>query len=251
DEDRENEGDLIMAAEKVTPEAMAFLIRHTSGVVCVGLSAERAEALRLPPMVAEGEDPRGTALTYRTLPEGPAPGTEHVALVRGQVDQAGDPAAAPVLVRVHSECLTGDVFGSRRCDCGPQLATALARIAAAGRGVLVYLRGHEGRGIGLSPKLRAYTLQDAGLDTVDANLAQGLPVDRREYGLGAQILRELGVRSIRLMTNNPVKYRGLAGHGLHLAAREPLIIPANPDNLAYLTTKRTRLHHALSAGEVS
>ncbi|MFC5996377.1 bifunctional 3,4-dihydroxy-2-butanone-4-phosphate synthase/GTP cyclohydrolase II [Pseudonocardia hispaniensis] len=388
DEDRENEGDLIMAAEKVTPEAMAFLIRHTSGVVCVGLTEQRADELRLPLMVADGDDPRGTAftvsvdlragtttgvsaadrtatiraladpatrpedltrpghifplrarpggvlrraghteaavdlcrlagltpagvlaevtnddgtmarrpqlaafaaahhlvtiavadlvryrrrtetlirreaaarvpsdhgeftaITYRTLLE--TEGTEHVALVRGEVNQTGDPAADPLLVRVHSECLTGDVFGSRRCDCGPQLATAMARIAAAGRGVLVYLRGHEGRGIGLSHKLRAYTLQDAGLDTVDANLAQGLPVDSREYGIGAQILRDLGVRKIRLMTNNPAKYRGLTGHGIHIAAREPLIIPPNPDNIAYLTTKRTRLDHALGEGPLS
>jgi 3,4-dihydroxy 2-butanone 4-phosphate synthase / GTP cyclohydrolase II len=152
---------------------------------------------------------------------------------------------------VHSECLTGDVFGSRRCDCGEQLAAALARIGAAGRGVVVYLRGHEGRGIGLSHKLRAYTLQDAGLDAVDADLAQGLPVDGREYGFGAQILRDLGVSEIRLMTNNPAKYRGLSGHGMTIAGREPLVVTPNPDNLSYLATKRARMDHVLGGSEVS
>lgn len=128
-------------------------------------------------------------------------GAEHVALVAGNVDQTAESGPSePVLVRVHSECLTGDVFGSRRCDCGEQVQLAMERIGRAGRGVVVYLRGHEGRGIGLSHKLRAYTLQDGGLDTVDANLAQGLPVDSREYGAGAQILYDLGVREITLMT---------------------------------------------------
>jgi 3,4-dihydroxy 2-butanone 4-phosphate synthase/GTP cyclohydrolase II len=393
DEDRENEGDLIVAAEKVTPETMAFMIRHTSGLICVGITEERAEELRLPPMVADSDDPRGTAftvsvdlkagtttgvsaadrtaavralahpgtrprdlsrpghvfplrarpggvlrraghtesavdlcriaglypagvlsevanddgtmagrtdlaafaaehglvtiavadivryrrrtetlvrreaagrvpsahgeftaITYRGCVEDRADdradgGIEHVALVCGDVNQTdaepGSPAAEPVLVRVHSECLTGDVFASRRCDCGEQLERSMAMIGEAGRGVVVYLRGHEGRGIGLSHKLRAYVLQDAGLDTVDANLAQSLPVDSREYGIGAQILRGLGVRDIRLMTNNPAKYRGLAGHGLRISAREPLVIAPNPDNIHYLTTKRTRLDHAL------
>jgi 3,4-dihydroxy 2-butanone 4-phosphate synthase/GTP cyclohydrolase II len=379
DEDRENEGDLIMAAEHATPEAMAFMIRHTSGLLCVALPQERAEELRLPLMVAEGSDPRGTAFTVsvdvregtttgvsssdraktvralvdpRTRPtdltrpghvfplvarEGgvlrraghtesavdlcrlaglepvgvlaevmnddgtmarrpdlrrmadkhdlpalsvadivryrsdqdflvrrrssgrvPSPhgtftavcydsiidGTEHVALILGNVDQrAGDPS--PVLTRVHSECLTGDVFGSMRCDCGEQLDAAMARIGAAGRGVVVYLRGHEGRGVGLSHKLRAYTLQDAGLDTVDANLAQGLPVDDRDYGIGARILADLGVGRINLMTNNPAKYRGLSGHGLEIVSREPIIVSPNAENLEYLQTKRTRMDHAL------
>jgi 3,4-dihydroxy 2-butanone 4-phosphate synthase/GTP cyclohydrolase II len=390
DEDRENEGDLIMAAEKVTPEAMAFMIRHTSGLICVGVTDERAQELRLPPMVADSDDPRGTAftvsvdlktgtttgvsaedrtatvlalahratrpqhlsrpghvfplrarpggvlrraghtesavdlcriaglypagvlsevanddgtmarrpelavfaaehglvtiavadlvryrrrtetlvrreaagrvpsahgeftaITYRACANGGEPDTaiEHVALVRGDVNQTdaepGSPAAEPVLVRVHSECLTGDVFASRRCDCGEQLEKSMAMIGTAGRGVVVYLRGHEGRGIGLSHKLRAYVLQDAGLDTVDANLAQNLPVDSRDYGVGASILRGLGVRDIRLMTNNPAKYRGLAGHGLRISGREPLVIAPNPDNIHYLTAKRTRLDHAL------
>ncbi|WP_181779187.1 bifunctional 3,4-dihydroxy-2-butanone-4-phosphate synthase/GTP cyclohydrolase II [Pseudonocardia pini] len=386
DEDRENEGDLIMAAEFATAEAMGFMIRHTSGLLCVAVTEDRAAELHLPLMVPRGDDPRGTAftvsvdlkagtttgvsghdrmLTVRALadpatrPEhlsrpghvfpliarpggvqrraghtestvdlcrlaglepvgvlgevtnddgtmarrpglrdfarehdlvalsvgdivryrrdreslvermatGRVPsdhgeftavcyrsvdGTEHVALVLGDVHQrgTGDRDDA-VLVRVHSECLTGDVFGSRRCDCGEQLDAAMAAIGRAGRGVVVYLRGHEGRGIGLGHKLRAYTLQDAGLDTVDANLAQGLPVDGRDYGIGAQILGDLGVVRISLMTNNPAKYRGLTGHDVEIADRVPLVVEPNPDNLSYLTTKRARMHHALGGSEVS
>jgi len=245
DEDRENEGDLIMSAELATPVAMAFMIRHTSGLLCVAITGERADKLCLPLMVDDGDDPRGTAVSFRSM----ADGIEHVALICGDVDQRGarpgTTAAEPVLVRVHSECLTGDVFGSRRCDCGEQLRAALARIGDAGRGVVVYLRGHEGRGIGLSHKLRAYTLQDAGLDTVDANLAQGLPVDSRDYWVGAQILHDLGVTGIRLMTNNPAKYRGVAGHGLTIVSREPIVVTPNPDNLRYLTTKCVRMDHIL------
>jgi 3,4-dihydroxy 2-butanone 4-phosphate synthase/GTP cyclohydrolase II len=389
DEDRENEGDLVMAAEHATPQMLAFMIRHTSGLICVAVEPARAEALRLPPMTEESDDPRGTAFTVSvdlkgetttgvsavdrsatiraladpgtrpehlsrpghvfplvardggvlrraghtesaidlcrlagltpagvlsevtsddgTMARGPElaafaaehglvsitvaelvehrrateslvrreaagriPGEhgdfvavsyrevgsdqEHVALVTGEVNQAADPVGSgdSVLVRVHSECLTGDVFGSRRCDCGEQLDQAMRRIAEAGRGVVVYLRGHEGRGIGLAHKLRAYSLQDTGLDTVDANLAQGLPVDSREYGVGAQILRELGVREITLMTNNPAKYRGLAGHGIRITGRVPLVTQPNPDNVTYLTTKRTRLGHVLeNVGEMS
>jgi 3,4-dihydroxy 2-butanone 4-phosphate synthase/GTP cyclohydrolase II len=390
DEERENEGDLIMAAEFATPEAMAFMIRHTSGVLCVGITEERADELRLPLMVTDGDDPRGTAftvsvdkrdgtttgvsssdraLTVRALADtatrpidlsrpghvfplraraggvlqraghtesavdlcrlaglepvgvlaeltnedgsmsrepqlrrfaaehglamlsvadlvryrrdtetlvrreacgrvpsqhgeftavsflSTADGIEHVALVLGDVDQRGvtpgTTGGDPVLVRVHSECLTGDVFGSRRCDCGEQLEFAMERIGKAGRGVVVYLRGHEGRGIGLSHKLRAYALQDKGLDTVDANLAQGLPIDSREYGIGAQILRDLGVSEIRLMTNNPAKYHGLSGHGVTIASREAIVVSPNPDNLSYLTTKRIRMDHALLESEIS
>ncbi len=386
DEDRENEGDLIMAAEKVTPESVAFMIRHTSGLICVGITDDRATELNLPLMVDEADDPRGTAFTVsvdlrsrtttgvsasdRTVtvlaladpatrpadltrpghvfplrarpggvlqraghtesavdlcrlaglepcgvlaevtnddgtmarrddlaafatehdlvmitvadlvlylgerhslvargPAGRVPTTngeftaisfrsrvddrQHVALVLGDVRQRSNLDDEPVLVRVHSECLTGDVFGSRRCDCGEQLDEALGRIGRAGRGVVVYLRGHEGRGIGLPHKLRAYALQDAGLDTVDANLAQGLPVDNRDYGVGAQILRELGVYSVILMTNNPAKYHGLKGHGIQIIDRQPLLTAPNPDNIHYLTTKHTRLDHTLTAGEVS
>jgi 3,4-dihydroxy 2-butanone 4-phosphate synthase/GTP cyclohydrolase II len=390
DEDRENEGDLIMAAELVTPAAMAFMIRYTSGLICVAITSERAAELELPLMVDDGNDARGTAFTisvdrrmgtttgvsgadraatvraladaatrpadlsrpghvfplrartggvlrraghtesavdlcrlaglepagvlaeltnddgtmsrrpelerfaaehhivmisvadlirYRRATEslvrrgatGRLPthygdfvatsyistvdSLEHVALVLGDVDQRGAPPgdsrSNPVLVRVHSECLTGDVFGSRRCDCGEQLTSALGRIGAAGRGVLVYLRGHEGRGIGLTHKLRAYSLQDSGLDTVDANLVQGLPVDSRQYGTGAQMLQDLGVSDIRLMTNNPAKYRGLAGHGIRICAREPIIVAPNPDNLSYLTTKRVRMNHRIAECEIS
>ena len=151
----------------------------------------------------------------------------------------------PVLVRVHSECLTGDVFGSERCDCGAQLDDALGEIARAGRGVVVYLRGQEGRGIGLAHKLAAYNLQDAGHDTVDANLMLGLPVDDREYGIGAQILVALGVSRMRLMTNNPAKYTGLSGYDLEIVERVPLASRPTPHNLAYLETKRRRMGHLL------
>jgi 3,4-dihydroxy 2-butanone 4-phosphate synthase/GTP cyclohydrolase II len=146
---------------------------------------------------------------------------------------------------VHSECLTGDVFGSLRCDCGPQLDRALELIAEAGSGVVVYLRGHEGRGIGLGHKLRAYSLQEQGLDTVDANLELGLPVDSREYGIGSQILVDLGVSTMRLLTNNPAKYGGLEGFGLEISERVPLSVAANPENIGYLRTKAARLGHLI------
>ena len=160
------------------------------------------------------------------------------AVVRGDVRGQSD-----VLVRVHSECLTGDAFGSLRCDCGPQLTEAMRLIAKEGTGVIVYLRGHEGRGIGLAHKLRAYNLQEQGHDTVDANLELGLPVDNREYGIGAQILVDLGVTTMRLMTNNPTKYGGLEGFGLDITERVPLQLAANPENIAYLRTKRERMGH--------
>jgi 3,4-dihydroxy 2-butanone 4-phosphate synthase/GTP cyclohydrolase II len=386
DVDRENEGDLIMAAEFATADALAFMIRHTSGIICVGIADERAVELDLAAMVGNADDPRGTAFTVsvdarsgvttgvsaadraqtiRALadaatrpgdltrpghvfplrarpggvleraghtesavdlcrlaglepvgvlaevtnddgtmarrddlrkfavehdlvmlavadlihyqsesgsllqrgPSGRVPtqygeftavsfrsrtdGCEHVAFVMGDVYQLAGEADDPVLVRVHSECLTGDVFRSKRCDCGDQLDAAMKRIAAAGRGVIVYLRGHEGRGIGLSHKLRAYRLQDTGLDTVDANLAQNLPVDAREYGAGAQILSALGVQAITLMTNNPAKYRGLAGLGVQICGREAVHTAPNVENIHYLTTKQHRLDHALTASEVS
>ena len=167
-------------------------------------------------------------------------GTEHVALVLGDIGDGSD-----VLTRLHSECLTGDVFGSLRCDCGAQLEAAMAAIAAAGRGVVLYLRGHEGRGIGLLSKLRAYELQDAGADTVDANLELGLPADAREYSAGAQMLADLGVRSVRLLTNNPAKVTGLTGCGVDITAQIALPAAVNPYNLRYLTTKRDRLGHQI------
>ncbi len=175
-------------------------------------------------------------ISYRSVLDG----TEHVAFTMGEV-ASGD----ELLARVYSECLTGDTFRSLRCDCGPQLEAAMARIAAAGRGAVVYLRGHEGRGIGLGHKLRADGLQDAGRDTVDANLDLGVPVDSREYGVGAQILVDLGARRLRLLTNNPAKYGGLEGYGPEIAAREPLQTVPNPENLVYLRTKQRRLGHLL------
>ncbi|MDX6345125.1 MAG: 3,4-dihydroxy 2-butanone 4-phosphate synthase / cyclohydrolase, partial [Trebonia sp.] len=172
-------------------------------------------------------------------------GAEHLALVLGDLDEDD---GEDVLVRVHSECLTGDVFGSERCDCGAQLDAAMARIAERGRGVVVYLRGHEGRGIGLLSKLQAYELQDTGVDTVDANLRLGLPVDAREYSVAAQLLDDLGVRSVRLLTNNPVKVDALAAHGFGVT-RIPLPPLTTARNLRYLTTKRDRLGHQLETLE--
>jgi 3,4-dihydroxy 2-butanone 4-phosphate synthase/GTP cyclohydrolase II len=149
-------------------------------------------------------------------------------------------------VRLHSECLTGDAFGSTRCDCGPQLQAALEAVAAEGRGVVVYLRGHEGRGIGLLPKLAAYALQDAGRDTVEANLDLGLPADARDYAAAAQVLTDLGVRRVRLLTNNPAKVHALARHGVQVVTRVPLEVGAGPDNLGYLQVKRDRMGHQLT-----
>jgi 3,4-dihydroxy 2-butanone 4-phosphate synthase/GTP cyclohydrolase II len=166
-------------------------------------------------------------------------GQHHVALVRGEV--AGQ---KNVLVRVHSECLTGDVFGSRRCDCGPQLQQAMRQIAAAGRGVIVYMR-QEGRGIGLASKIKAYKLQESGLDTVEANLKLGYPMDLREYGLGAQILVDLGLKTISLLTNNPRKLVGLEGYGLQILEQVPIRIRPNPHNEKYLKTKREKMGHLL------
>ncbi|ONI00377.1 hypothetical protein PRUPE_6G085600 [Prunus persica] len=165
-------------------------------------------------------------------------GTEHVAVVKGSIGNGED-----VLVRVHSECLTGDIFRSARCDCGNQLDLAMQLIEQAGRGVVVYLRGHEGRGIGLGHKLQAYNLQDQGHDTVQANIELGLSVDSREYGIGAQILRDIGVRTMRLMTNNPAKFTGLKGYGLAVVGRVPVLTPITEENKTYLETKRTKMGH--------
>ena len=373
DEDRENEGDLIMAAQFATAEKLAFIIRHTSGVVVAPLTGERCDELRLPMMVDNNTESHRTAFTISVdLMEGTTTGISasdraatlraladpkisHSAFARpghifplrardgGVLKRAGHTEAAvdlarlagcepagviceiqnddgtmsrvpelksfakqhgllissiarlieyrrhnerlvermgsanvptewgnfecvayrstidgiehlafvlgdltspePVLTRVHSECLTGDVFGSRRCDCGPQLATAMKAVQEQGRGVIVYLRGHEGRGIGIGHKIRAYSLQDEGLDTVDANLELGLPVDSREYGIGAQILADLGARELRLMTNNPAKYGGIAGYGLSVVERVSIITESTPENSSYLATKRDRLGH--------
>jgi 3,4-dihydroxy 2-butanone 4-phosphate synthase/GTP cyclohydrolase II len=373
--DRENEGDIVMAASKMTPELMAFMIRHTSGVICVPLTGAILDRLQLPLMTPHNTECMQTAFTVsvdaryggtsgisaadrartvRVLADsasepyelvrpghvfplryteggvlrrpghtesavdlarlaGLAPAgvvgevvnedgsmarlpalrafadlhglllisiaqlveyrlhseltvtravetrlpnsygdwralgylnsvdsTEHVALVLGDVGDGEE-----ILVRVHSECLTGDVLGSRRCDCGAQLDASMAAIAAEGRGIVIYLRGHEGRGIGLLSKLRAYHLQDGGMDTVEANLELGLPADAREYSTGAQILADLGARSIRLLTNNPAKVRGLSGFGVKVAARVPLPVALTRENLRYLITKRDRLGHQI------
>jgi len=167
-------------------------------------------------------------------------GIEHLAFTQGDISAPGS-----VLTRVHSECLTGDVFGSRRCDCGPQLAAAMQKISEEGRGVVVYLRGHEGRGIGIGHKIRAYSLQDEGFDTVDANTELGLPVDSREYGIGAQILADLGASELRLMTNNPAKYGGLEGYGLAVVERVSIEIASTPENEKYLRTKKERMGHLI------
>lgn len=186
-----------------------------------------------------------TAFGYRSTVDG----VEHVALVHGEIGEGDD-----VLVRIHSECLTGDVFHSLRCDCGPQLEASMQRITDEGRGIVVYLRGHEGRGIGLLSKLRAYELQERGSDTLDANLELGLPADARDYGAGARILDDLGVRSLRLMTNNPDKTDAVIRHGLKVTGREPMAVQAGEHNLHYLRTKRDRMGHDLpwlDAPEVS
>jgi 3,4-dihydroxy 2-butanone 4-phosphate synthase/GTP cyclohydrolase II len=384
DEDRENEGDLIFAAGAATAELVGFMIRHTSGYICVAMAGSDLDRLGLPPMTAVNEDRKGTAyavsvdardvestgisaadrartikvlsdsatepweltrpghvMPLRAVPGGVlrraghteaavdlarmaglapsgalcelvnddgtmmrAPAcrafadehglvmisiadlirfrrrteslvkrvaktrlptefgdftafgyssdtddSEHIALVAGEIGDGLD-----ILVRVHSECLTGDVLGSLRCDCGPQLHAALRRIAEEGRGVVLYVKGHEGRGIGLLHKLRAYTLQDEGHDTVDANLELGLPADARDYGTGAQILADLGIHSMRLLTNNPAKRAGLEGYGLTIIERVPLEIHPNPHNQVYLQTKADRMGHELTtddAGDVT
>lgn len=375
DENRENEGDLILAAEKAHPEALAFMIRYTTGIICLSMPGERLDELRLPQMVFENTDRKQTAFTvsvdsrhgtttgvsamdrtktilslihpntrpedlsrpghifplrykeggvlkraghteaavdlprlanlypagilselinddgtmmrlpdlekfakthqiplitiadivrYRRqseklvekvsqarLPtaygdfiafvyESKLDGMQHIALVKGEIKGKSN-----ILVRVHSECLTGDVFSSQRCDCGSQLSCAMKKIAEEGQGVILYLRGHEGRGIGLGHKLRAYQLQDQGRDTVEANLELGFPVDSREYGIGAQILVDLGLSTIRLMTNNPAKYGGLSGYDLFIVERVPLPLFSTTENYRYLQTKREKMGHLL------
>jgi 3,4-dihydroxy 2-butanone 4-phosphate synthase/GTP cyclohydrolase II len=197
---------------------------------------DRAATTRLP--TRHGEF---TAVGYADRVDG----SEHLALVAGDLVDGRLADGRDVLVRVHSECLTGDVLGSQRCDCGPQLDAALAEVARTGRGVVVYLRGHEGRGIGLLAKLRAYALQDAGLDTVDANLELGLPADAREYAAAAQVLADLGVRSVRLLTNNPDKVAGLRRYGVEVTERVGLTVGVRPENIDYLRTKRDRMGHDL------
>jgi 3,4-dihydroxy 2-butanone 4-phosphate synthase / GTP cyclohydrolase II len=223
------------------PALRAFADEHHLALISISqLIDYRRHTERMIKRVAETKLPNayGEWQAYGYLNS--VDGTEHVALVLGDI---GD--GEQMLTRVHSECLTGDVFGSRRCDCGAQLAAAMAAIASEGRGVVLYLRGHEGRGIGLLSKLQAYNLQDAGADTVDANLELGLPADAREYSTGAQILADLGIRSIRLLTNNPAKVDGLSGFGIELAGRLPLPVLVTEENYRYLTAKRDRLGHQI------
>ncbi|MEK2490052.1 bifunctional 3,4-dihydroxy-2-butanone-4-phosphate synthase/GTP cyclohydrolase II [Kitasatospora purpeofusca] len=229
------------------PELVAFAREHNLAIISIEdliayrrrteLHVDRAAVTSLP--TAYGEF---TAVGYR----GTLDGVEHIALVAGGLAEDGRlPDGEDVLVRVHSECLTGDVLGSLRCDCGPQLQSSLRRVAETGRGVVLYLRGHEGRGIGLAHKLRAYELQERGRDTVDANLDLGLPADARDYSIGAQMLGDLGVRSLTLLTNNPDKLTALTEHGLKVKGREPVEIPAGEHNARYLRTKRDRMGHDL------
>jgi 3,4-dihydroxy 2-butanone 4-phosphate synthase/GTP cyclohydrolase II len=231
------------------PALREFADQHGLALISIEQLIEyRRRTERLVTRVAETVIPNAygewRAFGYRSEIDG----AEHLALVLGEIDaRAGDAEAGEdVLTRVHSECLTGDVFGSQRCDCGTQLDAAMAQIAEQGRGVVLYLRGHEGRGIGLLAKLQAYELQDAGEDTVDANLSLGLPVDAREYSVAAQLLDDLGVRSVRLLTNNPAKVDAMAAHGFGVT-RIPLPPLATAHNLRYLATKRDRLGHQLEA----
>lgn len=223
------------------PELVPFARKHGLTIISIEdliayrrssePTVRREAEVRLPTSFGEF-----TAYGYRSTVDG----VEHVALVHGDLGDGED-----ILVRVHSECLTGDIFQSQRCDCGPQLHAAMGRITDEGRGVVVYLRGHEGRGIGLLSKLRAYELQEHGVDTLDANLELGLPADARDYGAGAQILKDLGVHGVRLMTNNPDKTAALVRHGLAITGREPMPVQAGEHNLRYLRTKRDRMGHDL------
>ncbi|MBL0779889.1 bifunctional 3,4-dihydroxy-2-butanone-4-phosphate synthase/GTP cyclohydrolase II [Streptomyces albidoflavus] len=223
------------------PELIPFARKHGLSIISIEdliayrrssePTVRREATVRLP--TASGDF---TAYGYRSTVDG----VEHVALVHGDLGGGED-----VLVRLHSECLTGDIFHSQRCDCGPQLQKSMDRVVEDGRGVVVYLRGHEGRGIGLLSKLRAYELQELGRDTLDANTELGLPADARDYAAGAQILADLGVRSLRLLTNNPDKSAALTRHGLRVTGREPLPVQAGEHNLRYLRTKRDRMGHDL------
>jgi 3,4-dihydroxy 2-butanone 4-phosphate synthase/GTP cyclohydrolase II len=223
------------------PELEEFAAKYGLPIITIAdLIRYRRQNEKLIKHVAEASLPTEWGTFQAHVFESLLDGEQHLAMVYGDVRDVPE-----VLVRVHSECLTGDALGSLRCDCGPQLHTALAKVAAEGAGVVVYLRNHEGRGIGLGHKIRAYALQEEGHDTVDANLMQGLPVDSREYGIGAQILVELGVTSMRLLTNNPTKRGGLEGFGLNIVERVPLESRPTSFNIEYLRTKRERMGHLL------
>jgi 3,4-dihydroxy 2-butanone 4-phosphate synthase/GTP cyclohydrolase II len=228
------------------PKLLAFASQHGLVTVSVGdlVRYRRSVGERLVDRSGESRLPTAhgdfAAIAYRSRVDG----AEHLALVMGDV-RGRQRDSEGVLVRVHSECLTGDTFGSLRCDCGTQLNRSMAAIAEEGRGVIVYLRAHEGRGIGLSHKLRAYSLQERGIDTVDANLRLGLPVDSREYGIGAEILNDLEIQRIRLITNNPDKYSGLSGYDFEIVGRVSMPVDVTPHNIDYLRTKRDRMGHLL------
>jgi len=227
------------------PELERFAERHGLLLISIAdLIRHRRQSEKLVRRVAEARIPTRWGEFSCYVYESVLDGDQHVALVKGAVQGEDD-----VLVRVHSECLTGDVFASLRCDCGLQVQGAMRRVADAGMGVVGYLRGHEGRGIGIAHKLRAYSLQDEWRDTVDANLELGLPVDSREYGIGAQILVDLGITTMRLLTNNPAKYGGLEGYGLEIVERVPLPSVPNPENIDYLRTKQQRMGHLLEGLE--
>jgi 3,4-dihydroxy 2-butanone 4-phosphate synthase/GTP cyclohydrolase II len=223
------------------PELREFAAEHGLALISIAdLIAWRRRTESQVTRVAEAQIPTSHGMFKAVGYQSKLDDADHIALVKGDLGDGRD-----VLVRVHSECLTGDVFGSRRCDCGPQLDAALEAVEAEGRGVVLYVRGHEGRGIGLMHKLQAYSLQDSGSDTVDANLELGLPADARDYGTGAQILVDLGIRTMRLLTNNPTKRAGLEGYGLEIVGRQSLPVHATPENLRYLKTKRDRMGHDL------
>jgi 3,4-dihydroxy 2-butanone 4-phosphate synthase/GTP cyclohydrolase II len=223
-----------------TPELVTFAQQHNLRLITIAdLIAYRRRTEHLVERVAEADMPTKFGHFRAVGYINKLTGEHHVALVKGEVR-----TDEPVLCRVHSECLTGDAFGSLRCDCGDQLAEALRRIEAEGRGVLLYLR-QEGRGIGLINKLRAYELQDRGMDTVEANVALGFPPDLREYGTGAEILADLGLHKLRLMTNNPLKMSGLEGYGLEIVSREPIVVPIHPESERYMATKCHKMGHIL------
>ncbi|XP_047095244.1 probable monofunctional riboflavin biosynthesis protein RIBA 3, chloroplastic isoform X1 [Lolium rigidum] len=222
-----------------TPMLKQMASEHDIPIVSIAdLIRYRRKREKLVELIAVSRLPTKWGLFRAYCYQSKLDGTEHIAVAKGDIGDGED-----VLVRVHSECLTGDILGSARCDCGEQLDLAMQLIEKAGRGVLVYLRGHEGRGIGLGQKLRAYNLQDQGSDTVEANVELGLAIDSREYGIGAQILRDIGVRTMRLMTNNPAKFVGLKGYGLAVVSRVPVISPITKENQKYLETKRTKMGH--------